>query len=151
MVRSDLRGRKLRDISELSQFWDAEDFIRNFELEMERLERGLGHMVWDAADRRVTTWLSPLPVTPKFEANESEDEVTLRVHLPDVDKDKVKVGVDSKSIEVFACSRDVACRPYFLSLDIKGTIQPDSAELRLLGDELEVRARKPRRKRLEIR
>ena len=151
MARADIRGRRLRDIREMSRFWDAEDLIRNFEQEMERLERGLGHMVWDTHEHRVTTWLSPLPITPRFHADESDKEIVLRVQLPDVDRDSLRVGVDEKSIELFACSRDPVCRPYHLSLNVQGVLKPDSAEAKMTGDVFEIKVSKIRKRKVEIK
>lgn len=146
-----MKGRRLKDIADLSQFWDAEDLLRNFEQEVARLEQGLGHMVWDTEERRVTAWLSPLPLTPKFEAKESDKDITLKVQLPNVDKDRIKVGVDNESIEVFACPIDVACRPYYMSLDARGTIKPETASVKLSGDVLEVTVLKVKKKRVDIK
>lgn len=151
MASTDVKGRRLRDIREMSRFWDAEDLIRNFEQEMERFERGLGHMVWDAHEHRVTTWLRPLPVTPRFAIDESDSEVVLRVQLPNVDRDSVRVGVDERSLELFACSRDPACRPYYLSLDVHGSLKPETAEAKVTGELFELRVSKVRKRKVDIK
>lgn len=151
MVRKDLAGKKVKDIEEMSRLWDAEDLLQNLDEEMTRLEHGLGHMIYDIEEHRVTRWLKPLPVTPKFDVDESADEIRLTVTLPDVPKDNVVVNVDRNSIEVFACSDDAVCRPHYLAVDVSGTLDPDSAEATMTGDVFEIKVSKVRKRRLEIK
>jgi HSP20 family molecular chaperone IbpA len=151
MVRKDFRGRKVKDLAEIASHLEAEDLIRNFDEEMSRLEHGLGHMVYDLQENRVTTWLRPLPVTPRFDVDESESEFKLKVTLPNISKENVRLNVDKKSVELFACSDDAICRPRYIAIDVAGTLDPDSAKAKMTGDTFELKVSKVRKKRLKIK
>jgi HSP20 family molecular chaperone IbpA len=151
MAKRDLTGKKVKDLEELSRLWEAEDLLRNLDEEMSRMEQGLGHMIYDLQERRVTTWLKPLPVTPKFDVRETEDEFELTVRLPGIPKDNIRVNVDRNGVEVLACSDDAVCRPHYLSVDASGVLDPDSAQATMKGEVFEVKVSKHRKRRLEIK
>lgn len=145
------KHRHLRDIVEESQYWDAEDLLRNLDEEMQRLEQGMGHMIWDTDERLVTRCLRPLPMTPKFSIKESADDFTLEVDLPNVPEEHMHVNLDRDAVEVFACTDDTVCRPYYVSVESKGPLDPDSASLKLTGSTLHVKVRKAKKRRLTVK
>jgi len=151
MVRRDIAARKVKDIEEMSKHWSPEDLMRNLDEEISRLEQGLCHMIYDHDDHRVSAWLRPLPVTPSFALKETEDEIRLSVTLPNVSKENVRLNVDKKSIELFACSDDVVCRPHYLMIDSASLLDPDSTTAKMVGDLVEVRVLKARKKRLKVK
>ncbi len=150
MAKRGLAGRKLKDIEEMSRHWSPEDLIRNLDEEMSRVENGLGHMIYDHESVRVSAWLRPLPVTPSFDIEETESEMTLSVKLPNVPKDNVHVNVEKNSIEIFACSDDSICRPHFLSVESSSILDPDSTDAKMVGDVVEVKVRKVRKKKVKV-
>ncbi len=145
------RTSKVRDLVELSRSWDSEVILRNLEEEMRRMEEGLGHMIWDAEMRRVTQCPSPLPVTPKFESDETEDELRVSVRLPRVDEENINIRIMHDRLEVFARVDESACKPYFLGVDASGPLDQSSAKSTLKGGVLEVSVRKLRRVRVKVR
>ena len=54
MAEGESKRKRIKEMSERSKNWDAEYFLKNFQEEMDRLERGMSPMGWDADDRRVT-------------------------------------------------------------------------------------------------
>ena len=150
MAKRDLAGRKVKDIEEMSRYWSPEDLIRNLDEEMSRQEDGLGHMIYDLEETRISAWLRPLPVTPDFEMEETEDEFRLSVTLPNISKDNVRLKVEKNSIELYACSDDMVCRPHHLAVESVSTLDPDSAKAKMVGDVLKVTVLKVRKKRLKI-
>jgi len=145
------KRRQLRDIADKSQFWDVEDLMSNFDREMALLEQGLGHMIWDRDEHRVTTFIRPLPVTPSFRISEDDKEFTLSVKLPNVSKDDIRLKVDKNSVDILACSGDLVCRPYYVSVVTKGELAPETAKARLEDEEFEIKVSKTRKKRLEVK
>jgi len=151
MDRRISKDKRLKDIVEKSQFWDVEDLMENFDMEMAQLERGLGHMVWDTDEHRVTTCLRPLPMTPSFQISEDNKELKLKVKLPGVLKEDIRLNVDRNSVELFACTGELVCRPYYVSVDARGALVPESVEAKLSGEVLEVCVAKAEKKHLKIR
>jgi HSP20 family molecular chaperone IbpA len=151
MDRRSFKDKHLRDIVEKSQFWDVEDMMRNFDREMAQLERGLGHMVWDMEERRVTTHLRPLPIAPSFQVSEDDKEFKLVVKLPRVSKEDIRLNVDKNSVEIFACTEEAVCRPYYMSVDASSELVPESVEARLSEEVFEVKVAKAKKKRLKIK
>lgn len=151
MAKKDLQGRKIREITEMSRYWDAEDMMRNFDEEMVKLERGLGHMIWDLEENMVTSWIGPLPLAPKFEVSENEKEFKLRAVLPNVAKEKIRLNVGRNSVELSACSDDAICRPHYLAVDSSDVLDPDSARAKLTGDVFEVKISKAKKTRLKTK
>ena len=151
MVRKDLRGKTVKEIVEMSRLWNAEDLLRNFDEEMSEFEQGLGHMIFDVDENRVTTWLRPLPVTPRFELKETDKELELVVSLPQISRDKVRVNIDKNRVELFACSNDAVCRPHYLAIDARGILDPDSAKAKMEGEVFEVKIAKVKKKRLDVK
>ncbi len=151
MVKRELGGRKVKDLAEMSRLWDAEDLIRNFDEEMSRLEHGLGHMIFDREQKVVTTWLRPLPVTPRFDVKETDKDLKLTVKLPNIPKDKVRVRVEKDRVEIFACSDDEVCRPHFVAIDSQGMLEPESAKAKMEKGVFEIKVSKARKKRLAIK
>jgi HSP20 family molecular chaperone IbpA len=151
MDRHTTKDKHLREIVEKSQYWDVEDLMRNFDRELDQLEHGLGHMIWDMKERNVTTRLLPLPVTPNFHVSEDSKEFKLVVRLPGVSKENIELNVDAWSVELLACSGDIVCKPYYISVDAMGELIPDSAEAELSGEVFEVRVKKTVKRRLAIK
>ncbi len=141
----------LRELVEESRFWDASDLMRNFDEEFHRIELGLGHTAWDSMYRPVSMCMRPLPTVPRFETSETKDELSLRVVLPGVPPENVYVDVDKRSVEVFACSDDLICKPYYVSVESHSTLDPDSVEAKRDGQWLVINVRKAKRHRVEIR
>ena len=151
MVSRELRGRKVKELAEMSRLWDAEDLIRNFDEEMSRLEDGLGHMICDTEDKLITTWLRPLPVTPRFDVTEDDKELKLTVRLPNIPKDKVRMKVHKDRVELFACSDDEVCRPHYIAIDAQGVLNPESAKAKMNRGVFEVKISKARKKKLDVK
>jgi len=145
------KPRSLRDLVEESRYWDTSDLLRNFEEEMERIEQGLGHTAWDSASRPVSICMRPLPTVPRFETSETKDEFSLRVLLPGAPAGSVHIDVDRRSVEVLACSDDMICKPYYVSVESQGNLDPGSAEASRDGQWFEVRVAKSKKRRLEVR
>lgn len=145
------KSRTLRELVEESRFWDVSDLMRNFDEEFHRIELGLGHTAWDSTNRPVSVCMRPLPTVPRFEVSETEDEMILRVHLPGVPAENIQVDVDRMSVEVFACSDDLICKPYYVSVESRGALDQGSVEARRDGHWVEVKVRKARKHRVEIR
>ena len=145
------RTKPLKDIVSESKFWNAEDLLRNLDEEMDRLEQGMEHMIWDIQERAVTRCLRPLPMTPKFGVKEGEKEFALSVDLPDVPQEHMRVNALKDRIEVFACTDDAVCRPYFVSVESHGQLDPDSVALKLTGMTLHVKVKKASKKRLKVK
>ncbi|MBN1678148.1 MAG: Hsp20/alpha crystallin family protein [Candidatus Thermoplasmatota archaeon] len=145
------RARKLRELVEESRFWDASDLMRNFDEEFHRIEMGMGHTAWDSMYRPISICVRPLPTVPRFETSETKDEISLRVVLPGVPPGNVHIDVDRRSIEVSACSDDLICKPYYVSVESHNTLDPDSVEAKQEGRWLVIRVRKVKKRRVEIR
>ena len=144
-------SKRLKDIVEESQYWKAEDLLRNVDEEMRRLELGFGHIILDFNDHIVSKCLRPLPSVPRFQASEDADEFSLRVLLPNVSTENVHVDIDKRSVEIFACSDDAICKPYYVNVECKGTLDPETADARRDGNWVEIKVKKSKRKKVEIR
>ncbi len=144
------KKRRVHAIVEESRHWDAQDLLRNLEDEMRRMEKGLGHVMFDSEGRPATVCVSPLPARPKFETNHEGDEFSVKIRLPSVEKDDVRVFVNRDSVEVRAVSGKRICRPYYLNVDTPWNVDPDSAEVRFDQGVLVVKAKKLRKKRVPI-
>jgi HSP20 family molecular chaperone IbpA len=151
MVDRANKPRGLKEIVEESRFWDAEDLLRNLDAELARLERGMGHMVWGSDDKPVTRFLRPLPITPEFSVSDTGDELTLKIVLPNVPEEHMRVNVDKDSVEVFACSDDPICKPYYVRANSKASLDPESVRLRLSDSTLHIKVAKAKKKRLEVK
>ena len=145
------KPRTLREIVEESQFWDAEDLIRNIDAELERLEHGLSHLIWGNDDKPITKRIRPLPITPKFKVNESDDKFNVKVDLPNVPEDQVKIKVDKGGIEISAYTSDLVCRPYYINIESRTALNPDTTTLRHVENIYEVDVEKVKRKRVKVR
>lgn len=141
----------LKELAERSRFWDVEDLLRNLDLEMERLERGLDHLAWGTDERLLTAPLRPMPVTPRFVDESTSELAYLKVMLPDMPKENVSVSVEKNWIEVFACKDDVICRPYYLSLEMKENLDPSRADAVLSDGVLVIRVPKMKKRRVEVK
>jgi HSP20 family molecular chaperone IbpA len=144
------KPKTLREIVEESQFWDADDLLRNIDAEFDRLEQGIDHLVWINDVRPVTKRVRPLPITPKFKVNESDDKFNVRVDLPNVPEDLVRIKVDKGGIEVSACTVDMVCRPYYINVESRTALDPDTAQIRHVESTYEVDVGKVKRKRVKI-
>lgn len=147
----DIRGRRLREIVEQSRFWDVEFLLRNMDKEMERLEHGLDHVIWDMDGRAVTAWPRPLPLAPKFKVDSDEQDFRVRISLPGIPKENVTINVDADSVEVLACSDDNVCRPYYLEISSDAPLRPDTARAEFSEGVLEISVSKVRRVRIPVR
>ena len=143
--------RSIKDIVEESKYWDAEELMQNLDEELERMERGFGHVVFDMDDRLVTKYLRPMPATPTFEEESDEANMKVRVNLPGMHKDHIRVNVDKDSIEIVACSEDHICRPYHLSVEADGVLEPETARAEFNKGVLEVSVAKVKKRRLKVR
>jgi len=145
------KPRRLAKIVEESQFWDAEYLLKNLDAEVDRFERGIGHMVWGPDDKPITRFLRPLPIAPKFGASDTDREFTLKVVLPNVPEEHMRVNVDKESVEVFACSDEQVCKPYYVRVNSKGRLDPDSAQLKLSDSTLQIKVAKAKKKKINVR
>jgi len=145
------RPRRLARIVEESQFWDAEFLLKNLDAEMDRFEQGISHMVWGLDDKPITRFLRPLPIAPKFSVSDNDREFTLKVVLPNVPEEHMRVNVDKESVEVFACSDDQVCKPYYVRVDAKGRLNPNSAKLKLSDSTLHIKVAKAKKKKIDVR
>lgn len=144
------KTRKIQDLVELSRYWHAEDMLRNLQEEMRRMEQGLSHMVWDAQMRRVTQCPNPLPVTPRFETHETDDELMVEVQLGKMPEDNISLRVTPDRVDVYARLDERVCRPYFLSVEVIGPLDPDSAGSKLRDGVLEVTVKKVKKVRVKV-
>lgn len=151
MADREKKARRVEELVELSRHLDADDMLRNLQEEMRRMEEGLGHTIWDAEMRRVTQCPNPLPVTPKFETLESDDELKVKVRLPRVPEDNIILNVTPSGLEVYAKLDERICKPYFLSVEVAGTLKPETAVSRVLDGTLEVSVKKAKRVRVKVR
>jgi HSP20 family molecular chaperone IbpA len=151
MVDSVNKPRGLKEMVEESRFWDAEDLLRNLDAELDRFERGIGHLVWGSDDKAVTMCLRPVPITPDFGVSDTGDELTLKVVLPNVPEEHMRVNVDKDGVEVFACSDDPICKPYYVRANSRTSLDPESVRLRLSDSILQVKVAKAKKKRLEVK
>lgn len=150
MVEKARRQHKLKDIVEMSRYWDAEDLLRNLDEEMRRLEQGMGHMIWDLEARPVTRCLNLLPVSPKYETIDSESEFRVKVRLPGVAKEDVNLQVHAGMIELYAPQEEKACRPFYMSIQTPRVLDPETTKTKLQRGVLEIAVRKMRKKRVNV-
>jgi len=143
--------RRVQDLVEESRFWDVNDLIRNLEDEMQRLEQGLGQVIFDVEGRPVTICLSPLPFTPKFEESHEGGVFSLKVHLPDVDKDDIRLFVTRDAVDLRAISERRMCRPFLLSVKTPWNVDPEEAEAEFENGVLTVKAKRLRTTRVQVR
>jgi HSP20 family molecular chaperone IbpA len=144
------KSRKMKDLVEDSKYWVASDLIRNLDEEMERAEQGFIHMIWGIDDKPVTRMLRPLPIAPKFRTSETERELSLEVELPNVPEENMRVNVDKSKVEVFGCSDELQCRPYYLGVESREVLDPESVKVRLKGYSLEIKVQKSHKKRVTV-
>jgi hypothetical protein len=147
MAKKDLQGRKISEIVEMSRYWDAEDLLRNLDEEMSNLEQGMSHLIWDYEEHRITTWVRPLPVTPRFQLSETDSELRLKVQLPEVVRENIRLNIGTNGVQLFACSNDLVCRPHFLEVESREALDRDSAETNMVGDTLEIKVAKLKKDR----
>ena len=145
------KQQRLKEIVETSQHWVVEDLLRNLDEEMDRLEHGMGHLVWGMDNRPVSMCLRPLPATPRFEVKESDDEFDLSVILPGFSKDNIRLDVERDGVEVVPTRPDEFCRPYYVKVGSKGSLDIDVAEASLADGVLSVKVKKARKKKVSVR
>ncbi len=145
------RKSRVRDLVEDSRYWDAEDLLKNLEEEMQRLERGLGQVMFDSEGRPITKCVTPLPLTPKSETKEEGDAFVLKVDLPGVDKEDILLYVNREAIEVRAVSGESICRPYYISVDTPWSVHADEAEVKFENRLLTVKAKRLKKTRVPVR
>ncbi len=151
MAERPRKPRTIKEIVEESPLWDAEELIGNLDAELDRIEQGIGHMLWTDINHPVSRFPPLLPVTPRFRVKESEDRLSVAVDLPNVPEELISVKVERMGIEVSACTSDPVCRPYYVNVESRVPLDPDSAELRHIGVTLEVDVEKVKKKRVNIR
>jgi len=145
------KQKTLKELVEESPFWEAEELMHNLDVEIDRMERGFGHMVWVDSSRPVSICLPLLPITPRFKIKESEGKFGVAVELPNVPEDLMRVNVDRTGIEISACTSDPVCRPYYVKIESNVPLNPDTVQLKHTGTTLEVNAEKIKRKRVNVR
>jgi len=141
----------VQDLVEESRHWDPDDLIRNLEEEMQRLEQGLGQVMFDLEGRPITMCVSPLPLTPKFETKEEGDAFILKVHLPGVQEGDVRLYLHRGSIEVRAVSGKMICRPYYVSVDTPWGVDSEDAEVKFENGLLNVKAKRLKKVRVPVK
>ena len=151
MADREMKARRVEELVELSRHLDADDMLRNLQEEMRRMEEGLAHTIWDTQMRRVTQCPTPLPVTPKFETHESDDELKVKVVLPHVPEDNITLTVTPSGLEVYAKLDQRICKPYFLSVEVAGTLKPETVVSRIRDGALEVSVKKAKKVRVKVR
>ncbi len=151
MADRERKARHVESLVELSRHLDSDDMLRNLQAEMRRMEDGLGHAIWDEQMRRVTQCPNPLPVTPKFETQESDEELKVKVVLPRVPENNISLNVTPSGLEVYAKLDQRVCKPYFLSVEATGTLRPETAVSKASDGVLEVSVRKAKRVRVKVR
>jgi len=147
----DHRRRRVQDLVEESKHWEADDLIRNFEVEMQRLEKGLGHMIFNSEDKPISMCVSPLPLTPKFETKKEMDEFDIKVHLPNVEKEDIRLYVNRDSVEVRAVSGKKISRPFHLSVETPWSVDSDDAQVEFKNGILTVKARRLKKIRVPVK
>jgi len=150
MAESEKKHGKLKEIVDKSRYWDVEDLLRNIDHEMQRMEQGLSHTIWDMNNRPVTQCPFPLPATPRFETSETDTEFKLKVRLPDVPKDKIELRIDSRSIEVYGGPPEKTSRPFYISVDSSSELDPQNVKTKHEEDALEVTVKKIKKTRVRV-
>ena len=141
----------MKSMVEMSRCWEAHDLLRNLEDELQRLEQGMGHMIWDNESKPVTMCPCLLPMSPRFEISETEDEFSVKVHLPEVREEDIDVNIEKGSVEVFARQQEKAFRPFLLSIDAHVALDPESLRLESHDDFLVLRVRKLKKHRVKVK
>lgn len=145
------KTRHMKNIVEMSRYWGADDLLHNLEEELQRLEHGLGHMIWDKESKPVTMCPCLLPMSPRFEISETEDEFSVKVHLPGVREEDIDVNIEKGSVVVFARQQEKAFRPFLLSIDAPVALDPESLRLESHEEVLIIRVRKVKRHRVKVK
>jgi|GEM_PF-1731695 len=145
------KKRRVQDLVEESRYWDTRDLIKNLEEEMERLEQGLGHVIFDSEGKPVTMCVSPLPLTPKFETKQEGDEFTLKVRLPGVEKENIHLYVNRDSVEVRAVASEKVCRPFYVSVDTPWNVDSEDAQVKFENSVLIVTAKRVKKVRIPVK
>jgi HSP20 family molecular chaperone IbpA len=148
---ADPRSRHIKSIVDRSRHLDADDLVLNLEAELERLEQGLGHMIWDNESRPVTMCPCLLPISPWFEVSETEDEYSVKMYLPGVREENIDARVERGSVEVFARPQEKTHRPFLLSIEPPIALDPSSIRLESRDDVFVVRVRTVKRLRVKIK
>jgi hypothetical protein len=63
----------------------------------------------------------------------------------------MRVNALRDRVEVFACSDDAVCRPYFASVESHDQLDPDSVSLKLTDSTLHVKVKKAKKKRVKVK
>ncbi len=150
MAEAERKHQKLKNIVEASRYWDAEDLLKNLEGEMQRMEQGLSHVIWDLENRPVTQCPFPLPATPKFETDSTQDEFNVKVTLPGIRKEDITIRVAKDSVEVYARQEDKICRPFYISVDSRAQLDPDNVSSKLESGVLRISVRKVKKTKVKI-
>jgi HSP20 family molecular chaperone IbpA len=145
------RKRRIQDLVEDSRYWNTEDLMKNLEDEMHRLEQGLGQVMFDSEGRSITMCVSPLPLTPKFETEEEADTLVVKIHLPSIEKEDIRLYVNRGSVEVRAVSGKKMCRPYYLSVDTPWDVDEEGAEVKFENGLLTVKAKRLKKVRVPVK
>jgi HSP20 family molecular chaperone IbpA len=144
------RHKRIRELVEESSLWDMDFMMRNLQQEFDRLERGMNHLVFGLDDKPVTRIPRPIPLTPRFDAEESSSEFKLRVYLPGVAEDSVSVRIDKFGVEISACSEESYCRPFYLDTLSRDPLDPDSAQATFKDAILEIQVAKVKKRTVPI-
>jgi len=151
MVSRTRKPQRIKDIVEDSRHWEAEDLMRNLDDELDRMEKGMSHVIFDFECHSVTRCLRPLPVTPHFRIEESAENFEIRISLPVASKEDVHLNVDGEGIEVLVDPVDPTSRPYYLRVDAKGPLDPNGAQAEFSEGVLKIVSRKLKKARIKVR
>lgn len=73
------------------------------------------------------------------------------MELPDVPEENMRVRVDKNKVEVYGCSDETHCRPYYLGVESREVLDPDSVKMKLEGYSLQVKVKKSQKKRVKVK
>lgn len=145
------RTRHIKSIVEKSRELEAGDLLHNLDEELKRVEKGMGHMVWDKESRPVTMCACLLPISPLYEVTETASEFSVKVMLPSIRMEDIEVKIESGSIEVFAVHREKSFRPFLLAIDAPVALDPKSLKVEPHDGIFVIRVRKVKRHRVNVK
>ena len=151
MVSRTRKPQRIKEIAEDSQYWEAADLLKNLDDEMDRMEKGMSHVIFDLECHPVTRCLRPLPITPRFKIDESAERFEIRVELPSISKEELHLDVDRNSVAVLADPHDPMYRPYYLRVDSKGPLAADDTLAEFSEGVLKIVVPKLKKARIKVR
>lgn len=145
------KPQRVKEIVEDSRNWCPEDLLKNLDDEIDRMERGMNHVIFDCECHPVTRHLKPLPVTPTFRMEESRESLEVTVDLPLASKENLQVEIGNDAVEVRADPPDPLSRPYFLRIETRDPLDPEKSTAEFSRGKLRVVAPKLKRARIKVR